>query len=216
MPKSINKVLRDYISPIGIKIVVPLCALMLSATIFNLYRQGGWEWVYSHATDPVFWIVPLLTLFVIVIILSKVVILPLKKFELHIKGLKSGETSGPFKLDTKDELGFLTDRFNNLQTIINERIEVRDRQFDVLHTFMDAASGVFDTKELMATFFETLSTTMDFEMGAYAIVNGSRADGAILCGDSGVSDKRVDEISAALFSKVAAICPDYDNRDGSV
>jgi signal transduction histidine kinase/ActR/RegA family two-component response regulator len=203
MSKTLSKLLRDYISPIGLKVAVPTGALLFIATMINLYRQGGWDWVLRYSTNPGFWAAPLLMFAVFVVIMSKVVIWPLKRFELHVKGLKTGEAEGPFSHDVHDELGFLAERFNSLQEIVNEKMELRERQMDVLQRFMGASSGVFDADTLMANFFGTLSTAYGFDLGAYMLARKCHKEGAIFSGLSGVSDERVDAITEIVSRKAA-------------
>jgi len=204
--------LKGYISVLGFKIALSVGIFMsLPAAVFlyyHVYRDKGAGAVYTLLTSPSVWTVTVVVSFIaLMAVLSKMVILPLKRFEMHIASLEEDANRGPLLLDRRDEIGHLADSFNKLQQAVSGRLESRELQISVLNNFTNATSGVFDINTLMDDFFTILSMVVDFETGAFVVSHQMHTEGRIYTFIDPVPDSFAQEISSRLYTKAAAECP---------
>lgn len=199
---SLSYFFRVYCSRIGFKIAVPVALFMMMPILVHVfldeYSKGGD--LYMLVTNPTLWGVIVAAFLALMVVLSKVVILPLKKFETHISELEQGNHAGPIIIDTKDEIGYLADRFNSLHRLVTNEIESRDTQLAVLYEFTNASSGVFDIPVLMDSFFNILSTAVEFDIGAYLLRDHNHVEGKIYS----VLDSLGKAEAAAIRDRLAA------------
>ncbi|MDP2689372.1 MAG: histidine kinase dimerization/phospho-acceptor domain-containing protein, partial [Deltaproteobacteria bacterium] len=204
---------RGYCSILGLKIALPIGFFLFLPTIVYLflheYRNEGFEEVYEIGTSPFLWAGMLASFAAIMVILSKLVILPLKRFELHIGELEKGNDAGPFKLERNDEIGFLVERFNSLHKIVTGEIGSRDEQLSVLYRFTNATSGVFDIPALMESLFTCLKTAVSFDIGAYALNYQNYADGRIYSASGALAGDEAEEITQKVLARASICCRDF-------
>ncbi|MBI1912959.1 MAG: response regulator [Deltaproteobacteria bacterium] len=214
--KSSSNLLRNYCSVIGLKIAIPVGIFIMTPFLFHVifheYGSGN-DTLYHLLLNPSLWGVFLLAFLLLMFVLSKIVILPLKRFENHISDLEHGKKTGPFLLDRKDEIGFLAERFNSLQKSVTTEIESRDVQLSVLYNFTNATSGIFDMPTLMENFFTILRTAVEFDIGAYALSSRKHTEGGIYSTFGALDDKDACKITASLLSRVRNYCPGFPKID---
>ncbi|MBI2412117.1 MAG: response regulator [Deltaproteobacteria bacterium] len=205
--------LKGYGSILGLKIAVTACIFMVLPTLFYLfyheYRREGAEEFLAVLTYTPFWLINIGLFAAFMVLLSKIVILPLKRFERHISELEKGSKNGPFELKRFDEIGYLVSRFNRLHRLTAEKIESKDIQLDVLHDFTKATSGVTDIPALMDNFFTTLRTAIDFDLGAYMVCHDNHVEGRIYSSVGGLDEASVEGISAELSSFQRQCCQGF-------
>ncbi|MBI5235625.1 MAG: response regulator [Deltaproteobacteria bacterium] len=190
---------------LGLKIVVAVAVFMLLLPGLFLYLNG-----YGVLGAMPVWALGAVVLFtsfvLLMLVLSWMLILPLKRFELHMHELEKGRGQAPFVLNRSDELGYLAYRFNNLQKALTNRIEVKDAHLTVMHDFTNAAQGVFDVETLMGIFFRTLVTVVKFEAGGYLISYQNHTEGRIYSRTGTLSNDDRDRINAELVKKASDRC----------
>lgn len=205
--------MKGYCSILGLKIAVTACIFMVLPTVFYLfyheYRREGAEEFMSVLTYTPFWLINIALFTAFMVLLSKIVILPLKRFERHISELEKGSKKGPFELKRFDEIGYLVSRFNRLHRMTAEKIESKDTQLDVLHDFTKATSGVVDIPALMDNFFTTLRTAIDFDIGAYMVCHNNHTEGRIYSSVGGLDEASVEGLSMELSSFQRQCCPGF-------
>lgn len=202
-----------YCSVLGVKIALPVgFFLFLPITLYLLfheYRVEGFKEAYAIVSSPLLWGGMFASFGALMIILSRIVILPLKRFELHISELEKGRNAGPFVHEVNDEIGFLARRFNGLQNVVTNEIGSRDEQLSVLYKFTNATSGIFDIPTLMESFFTTLRTVIDYRLGAYVATYQNFADGRIYSASGAVDGDMSEEITWRLRSRASSRCKDF-------
>ena len=201
---------KDYFSLVGLKVAFPVWLMIsFSAVVyeFYVYRDDPGQAV-ERIVSPVFWVVPLLSFFVLQFILSKVIVLPIKRFEVYLRALERGERRQPFILKRRDELGYLTKRFNSLYEAVERTMETKDMHLSTLSSFTDAAGNIFDIPALMSHFFNTLKEVFDFEVGAYLLSHKGHIDGKIYS-TTHLGEEGAKEVSRTLLKKVSEYCPDF-------
>ncbi|MBI4948798.1 MAG: response regulator [Deltaproteobacteria bacterium] len=202
--------MKGYCSILGLKIAVTACIFMVLPTVFYLfyheYGKEGSEEFMAVLTYPPFWIINMALLATFMVLLSKIVILPIKRFERHISELEKGSKSGPFELKRFDEIGYLVNRFNRLHRITAEKIESKDTQLDVLHEFTKATSGVLDIPSLMDNFFRTLRTALDFDIGVYMVCHNNHTEGQIYSSMGGLEEAQIEDLSEEFASLQRRYC----------
>lgn len=214
--------LKGYFSVLGFKIAVTVGFFMLVSLIFTSffvnfyyhnYQREGIGDLITLITSPYWWAGLTLSFLALMFFLSKLFILPLKKFEIHIRELEQGENKGPFVLRRNDELGHLARRFNSLQKYVSGEIESRETQLSVLHDFTNSTSGVFDISDLMDNFFTVLRTAADYDYGGYVLSRHNHTEGSIYYAGSasgaGIGDDEAAGISSRLFSKAREVCRSF-------
>ncbi|MBI5453097.1 MAG: hypothetical protein HY956_00550 [Deltaproteobacteria bacterium] len=84
--------MKGYCSILGLKIAVTACIFMVLPTVFYLfyheYRREGAEEFFSVLTYTPFWLINIALFAAFMVLLSKIVILPLKRFERHISEIE--------------------------------------------------------------------------------------------------------------------------------
>ncbi|MBI5887902.1 MAG: response regulator [Deltaproteobacteria bacterium] len=202
--------MRGYASKIGLKVAIPVAIFMfapfLGYVFFHEYVTEGWSEMKDVLLFPPFWGAMAVAFIGLMAILSKVVILPLKRFEQHLSELEKGIDTGPLELQTNDEIGYLVGRFNKLHNVIAGEIKSRDVHLDVIYGFMDASSGVFDTASLMDNFFKTLAAAVDYDVGAYILCGKNLSEGRIYSTHGLLDDKDAQSISERLFTRAGSYC----------
>ncbi|MBI5970031.1 MAG: response regulator [Deltaproteobacteria bacterium] len=214
--------LKGYFSILGFKIAVTVGFFMLTSLVFtsllvNLfyrdYQREGLSDLVTLITSPHWWAGLIVTFLALMFFLSKLFILPLKKFELHIAELEQGKTKEPFVLKRNDEIGYLAKRFNSLHKYALNEIESRETHLSVLHDFTDSTSGVFDIPDLMDKFFTVLSTAVDYDYAGYVLTRHNHTEGRVYSvNPSGLPEDKAAErsaISSRLFSKAREVCPAF-------
>ena len=197
-----------YFSILGVKIAVVIGVFLLLATFLNLYIHGGMESAYQNVLLPSFWVIQGVIFIAVMAVMSKLVILPLKRFEVHLRELEQHRTEEPFVLKRRDEIGYLTERFNSLHRNITEKIQKKDRQLYVLHSFLNTASGVFDIHSLMIHFFNILRTVCNFDIGIYVVNHKGLSEGRIFSYADLDLIKR-EELSKNLLKRARLYVPDF-------
>ncbi|MBI5810433.1 MAG: hypothetical protein HZB21_04505, partial [Deltaproteobacteria bacterium] len=202
---------REYYSVIGLKIAVAVGLFMFiswAGYIFlHEYQQEGWKEAYEMLTLPPFVAGTVIVFTALMIVLSKIIILPLKRLERHIHGLENGTAKGPFIINKKrDEIGYLAERFNSFHGLMTGEIREREAELAVINDFSEAASGVFDIPSLMQGFFNTLSTAMPFNMGAYILCHKNYTDGRIYSAFERLEEGDIDALSKKFLERPMARC----------
>jgi len=215
-PKRAFTYLKGYFSVLGLKIAMTVGFFMFVSLIFTSffvnfyyhdYQREGLGDLITLIISPYWWTGLFVSFLALMFFLSKLFILPLKKFELHINELEQGENKGPFVLKRNDELGRLARRFNSLQKYVSGEIESRETHLSVLHDFTGSTSGVFDIPDLMDNFFTVLRTAVDYDSGGYVLNRHNHTEGKIYSANgAGIGDDEAAEISSRLFSKVREVC----------
>ncbi len=210
---------KKYFSVLGFKIAVTVGFFMFVSLIFTSffvnffyhdYRREGFGDLITLITSPYWWTGLFVSFLALMFFLSRLFILPLKRFEIHINELEHGEDKGPFVLKRNDELGHLARRFNSLQKFVEGEIESRETQLSVLHEFTDSTSGVFDIRDLMDSFFVVLRTAADYDCGGYVLSRHNRVEGRLYSANpSGLAEKEAASISSMLFAKAREVCPGF-------
>lgn len=201
-------VFKGYCSVLGLKIAVAVAAFMLVVPGLFLYLNG-----YGvFGTAPI-WVGGAFVLFasfvLLMLVLTHIVILPLKRFELHMNELEKGEMQAPFVFNRGDELGYLAYRFNSLQKAVADKIEAKDAQLTVMHDFTNATSGVFDIESLMGIFFRILGTAVEFEAAGYLISYQNHMEGRIYSRVGALGNDDRDKITLALAGKALEYCKGF-------
>lgn len=203
--------LRAYCSKLGFKIAVIvgvfLLMPMLGHLIFHEYQQGGINEIYTLLKSPTLWTIIILAFLILMAVLSKVVILPIKRFEMHISELESGAKREPLILERNDEIGFLADRFNSLHKVVTSEIESRDIQLSVFNNFTNATSGIFDIPALMDSFFTILRTVVEFDIGAYIFSYKNHTEGRIYSTFDLLDEAEAEKITVRMVSRARNYTP---------
>ena len=199
---------RGYCSILGLKIAVAVAAFMLLLPGLFLYlNRHGVFGAIPVWTGGAF--VLLVSFVLLMLVLTRIVILPLKRFELYMHELERGAGAAPFVLNRNDELGYLVNRFNSLQKALTERIEAKDAQLTVMHDFTNAASGVFDIESLMGIFFRILGTAVEFEAAGYLISYLNHTEGKIYSRAVSLGNDDRDKITLELAQKASDYCKGF-------
>ncbi len=210
--KSLN-LLKEYVSLLGLKIAAVSGVFMLVPILGYLtlheYRKEGVRELLLVGLSPAFWAGMLLCFGALMAVLSKVFILPLKRFVHHIGDLEKGKEAGPFILMREDELGYLTHRFESLHRFVKNELVSKDLQLSVLYNFANSASGVFDIPTLMDNLFKTLRTTVDFDIGAYLLSHRNMTGGRIYTCFDQFGNKEESEVRERLLARVSNYCLDF-------
>ncbi|MBI5886699.1 MAG: response regulator [Deltaproteobacteria bacterium] len=206
--------LKGYVSVLGFKIALSVGIFMsLPAAVFvyyHVYKDKGGGEVLTLLTTPSVWTVTVVVSFIaLMAVLSKMVILPLKRFEMHIASLEEDAKEGPFILNRRDEIGHLADSFNKLQQAVSGELESREMQISVLNNFTNATAGIFDINALMDNFFRILHTVMNFETGAFIVSHQMHTEGRIYTTIDAPPDSLAETLSARLFTRAATECPHF-------
>ncbi len=170
---------RYSISKLGIKIAAVIgIGLLFDATLelngHYVASLPGNEFINHY-----FWITPVIVFFAIMAVLSVLVIMPIKKFEMHIRKIQEGRHAGPLVLNRNDEIGYLADRFSSLHKAITEKIELKDMELDVLHSFMGKAAGLVDIEALMSCLFSEAKSLIKFDVAAFFVSHKGRTQAMI-------------------------------------
>jgi len=209
---------KRYFSTLGLKIAVAvgLCLFLSTAAyiFFHEYRLEGNTEFYKILASPFLWVDLAVFFIIFMIILSELVILPLKMFDNHIKELEKGAKKGPFLLRRNDEIGHLTDRFNNLHRIVTEKIETREVQLSVLHKFTDATSGIFDIHTLMDNFFNILRGAVEFDVGGFLLNKNNVVEGRIYSTFDVLGEGDIEDLRRSLTARAAELCPGFPGEEG--
>ncbi|MBI5642703.1 MAG: response regulator [Deltaproteobacteria bacterium] len=207
---------KGYCSILGFKIAIPVAIFMILPIIghmllheYTAYRAGT---VYSLISNPALWGVVAMAFLSLMFILSKVVILPLKKFEQHISDLEKGKKSGPLVINSKDEISYLADRFNILHKGVTNEIESRNVQLSVLYNFTNATAGIFDIHTLMDSFFNILRTAVEFDVGAYVLHSHNMTEGEIFTSLDTLSGEESKELTKRLFARAGEFCWEFSKE----
>lgn len=215
--KTRNCPLRCLFSNVGVKIAVPVAFLMflpvLSHVVFYEYRTEDWREVAEILSMPYYWGGLFVALACMTAVLFKVVIIPLKRFERHIQALEQGKGVGELKIDSKDEIGFLAERFNKLQDVFTGQIQEKDARLNVIYDFTHAASGVFDIPTLMDSFFRILATIVDFDTGAYLLCYKNHKDGKFYPASGSFSGDWQKEVIRRLSVPGDGFCKDFNEDE---
>ncbi|MBI5233953.1 MAG: response regulator [Deltaproteobacteria bacterium] len=208
--RFLSLVIRYY-SILGMKIMLSLGVLFFAATLINLYYQGGADWTWAHLFDPGFWVLPLAAFLAAAAVLSKVVILPLKRFELHVKGLESGDHPASLAVDTdrKDELGYLFSTFDKYNKSVTQRLSNGNKKLDTIHDFMDMTSSILDLPELMDGFFIALKHVVSYDLGAYIIARSTYVHVKVF-DDNPLKDDPLRHVPAWLHERISSLYPSVD------
>lgn len=206
--------LRRHISILGFKIALSVGFFMFIPTAvflyFHVYMEKGSGGVYTLLTTPSYWLAAVVISFIaLMAILSKIVILPLKRFDMHITALEEGANKEPFILNTNDEIGRLADSFNSLQQAVSGELESKEMQISVLDDFTKATSGIFDITTLMDRFFTILHTVMEFDTAAFIVSQQMHTEGRIYSTISPLPDSYIAELTSVLYAKAASDCPNF-------
>ncbi|MBI5588734.1 MAG: response regulator [Deltaproteobacteria bacterium] len=212
LKKIINHA-KCYFSILGLKIAATAGLFMLLPILLYLvlheYRKEGVKEVHLVGSSPVFWGGLLLCFVAMMAVLSKIFILPIRRFVRHIGELEKGKDVEPFLLMREDELGYLTHRFEGLHRLVKNELESRDHQLSVLYDFTNAAAGIFDITVLMDNFFKTLRANMDFDIGAYLLNHRNLTEGKIYTCFDNFDEKDELEVKERLFSRVSNYRHDF-------
>ncbi len=191
--------------------------LVLLSGTFLLYEYllEGPDAMMGVLTYAPFWMVSAMLFGLFIVVLSKVVILPLKKFELHISELEKDKDKGTFALkkERKDEIGHLVKAFNKLHLATVEKMKKKDSHIEVLQGFINATSGILDIPQLMDEFFRISGAAVDYYIGAYVVSHKNHKDGKIYS-NIGEPDKAiVKELSDRLTNELRGESETQDNGD---
>ncbi len=204
---------KGYCSILGLKIAVLTGAFFFiqiaAYLVFHEYRKEGSLEIFTAVTSPLLWAILLANFAVLMFFLSKLVILPLKKFELHIGELESGVKAGPFVLERNDEIGFLAERFNSLHKAVTNEIGTKDAQLSVLYRFTNATSGIFDIPELMENFFNILRTVVPFGIGAYVLGYLGNTEGRIYSGAGALAQDEAEDVTLKVLASLLKFRRDF-------
>jgi len=211
--KNILRKSKGYVSLLGLKIAAISGLFMLLPLLGYLtlheYRKEGLRELYFVGLSPVFWSGMLLCFIALMVVLSKVFILPIRRFVQHIADLEKGKEAEPFILMRDDELGYLTRRFESLNRLVKDEMVSKDLQLSVLYNYANSASGVFDIPTLMDNLFKTLRNTVDFDIGAYVLSHGNLTEGRIYTVFDVFNDKDEASVRDRLISRVSNYRHDF-------
>ncbi|MBI5236930.1 MAG: response regulator [Deltaproteobacteria bacterium] len=197
---------RRGISLLGIKIAAVIGAGLLFYAALDLYRHYGGPVAGKEVIGHYFWAVPVAAFATIMAALSVLVIKPLKKFEMHIREIQEGRPVGPLVFDRNDEIGYLVERFNDIHKTISEKIELRDMELNVIHSFMDKAAAMVDIAALMSGLFSKLRGFIRFDAGAFFVCHRGYSQAMIFVSKGLESQAR--DMARGFFDKAGQICPD--------
>ncbi|MFQ5736330.1 MAG: ATP-binding protein [Thermodesulfobacteriota bacterium] len=205
--------LRGYCSILGLKIALLsgfFLILPIVAYVFlHEFQREGFNEAYAVGTSPLLWGGMLGSFTLLMFFLSRLVILPLKKFEMHIGKIEKGDDAGPFILNRKDELGVLAERFNSLHKLVADEMGSKETQLSVHYRFTNAASGIFDVPTLMESFFTILKTAVPFDVGAYVLDYQDYSDGRIYSATGALSADDAEEITHKAVGMALSHCKDF-------
>lgn len=214
LPTLFSRGSRFCCSIVGLKIAVPVAVFVMLPILGHIflheYLAEGSNQLYGLLTNPAVWGVALLAFCSLMVILSKVVILPLKKLEIHISEIERGVRKDPFVHKANDEIGFLANRFNSLHNTVLNKIESRDVHLSVLYDFTNSTAGIFDIPTLMDMFFKILRTAVEFDTGAYVISSNGVVAGRIYSAAGELGPREAEQVTAQLLSMAGNYCRDLE------
>lgn len=217
LPRFFNTIPKSYASNLGFKIAASVAVFTVVPILIHVflheYLSDGKAQLYKLLIDPSLWWIILMSFVALMMVLSKIVILPLKKLELHISEIEKGIKNDPFVIETNDEISYLVRRFNSLhRTVLNE-IESRDVHLSVIYEFTNSTAGIFDIPMLMDVFFKTLRTAVEFETGAYVICSNGIMEGRIYSAVGELGHKEAEQVTGRLVAAARSYCHNFDGID---
>ncbi len=166
---------RKYFSILGLKITAIIASGLTFTILFAFWwlegsgLSGETSILSNYMDEPALWMILASGIIGMLAIISKVLILPIKNFEIHLRELSRGnEMTKEFTLSRRDELGYMVSRFNELHRIITEKLEDKSLKLSIIHEFMNSTAGVFTPNALMECFFNTVRKILPLEIGMYS------------------------------------------------
>ncbi len=211
---------RKYLSILGLKITAIVAFGLTFTLLFAFWWMEGKGFhvhdsspaLTSYIYEPALWVILGAGIVGMLAIISKVIILPIKNFEIHLRELSRGkEMTKEFTLNRKDELGYMVSRFNELHRIITEKLEDKSLKLSIIHEFMNSTAGVFSPHALMECFFNTVRKIMPFEIGMYSFHYKGFSEGFIFSTFE-LDKKNKQRLASKLKDKLTSVLKHTPNK----